>query len=365
MKARWLCGSVVILLALSAGWFVVCARAAEPALTTSEEVIGTILPQDDPDAVGAMDVVVSPDMRRVAYVLGRGEKKKQVTFFGTAVSASFVYPRSLVVVDGRPGEEYERVGRLAFSGDGRRFRYVATRGGVQRVVVDGVPGKEYQDVNIELCFCRDSKCVFYEARRDGKACVVVDGVEGKWHDEIRGARLSPDGRRVAYVARQGTRWFAVIDGAEGEGYDEVDPNLRWSPDSRRVAYTARRGGEQFLVLDGVEGKAYSYVGVPVFSPDSQRIAYQAAWGESRWESWEFQGMAMRSSVWSKNAMVIDGVEGTIYDGTSGLSPVFSADSKRVAYVAERGARSLSWRTGRRARSMRMCGCSHSAPTARA
>jgi hypothetical protein len=60
---------------------------------------------------------------------------------------------------------------------------------------------------------------------------------------------------------------------------------------------AVRGGKWFVVVDGKEGKEYDGIvkGTPVFSPDSKHLAY----------------MARRGGKWF---VVIDGEEGKEYDG---------------------------------------------------
>ena len=73
-------------------------------------------------------------------------------------------------------------------------------------------------------------------------------------------------------------------------------------------------------MDGVEGKEYDGImeGNPVFSPDSKRVAYAAN----------------RGGKW---LVVVDGMAGKEYDGILAGTPVFSPDGKRVAYAAERGS----------------------------
>ena len=49
----------------------------------------------------------------------------------------------------------------------------------------------------------------------------------------------------------------------------------------------QRGGKWLVVVDGVEGKKYDAVvaGSSVFSPDSKRVAYGAERGGKWWSSW--------------------------------------------------------------------------------
>src|SRR5262249_23649109 len=102
----------------------------------------------------------------------------------------------------------------------------------------------------------------------------------------------------------------------------------FSPDSRRLAYVAYRTVSQqvlqypppfhlpvkhFLVIDGSEGEPFDRIvhGSGVFSPDSSRVAYAA----------QRQG---------KFLIVVDGKEGRPFDDY--CNPVFSPDSQHVAYV---------------------------------
>jgi hypothetical protein len=50
-----------------------------------------------------------------------------------------------------------------------------------------------------------------------------------------------------------------------------------SPDCTRVAYVICENGKEFVVVDGKENKQYDRIGemYPIFSPDSKRVAYIA------------------------------------------------------------------------------------------
>ena len=179
---------------------------------------------------------------------------------------------------------------------------------------------------------------------------------------------SPDCRRVAYAVRRGLRWFVATDDKPGEEYDLpmpiglpmpsfADLDLQrqekvlsrldndfgvqqefvtrvfgrpvFSPDSRRLAYVAYRSVSQqifrhlsparvpvkhLLVIDGNEGEPFDRIvlGSVVFSPDSRRVAFAA----------ERQG---------KFLVVVDGTEGPSFDDN--YNPVFSPDSQHVSYIA--------------------------------
>lgn len=70
------------------------------------------------------DIQVSPDQRRVAFKVKKGEKE-------------------VVVIDGKEGQSYDLVrwGPF-FSPDSQRVAFTATRNGLQFIVVDGVEEKD-------------------------------------------------------------------------------------------------------------------------------------------------------------------------------------------------------------------------------
>ena len=126
----FVCGAGVLALFLVVGSRL--ASAADVTLVTREVSLGKI----DPGIVGK-SLIVSPDGKRLAYVVQRGGKW-------------------LVVVMGVAGKEYDGIGRgsLVFSPDSKRVAYGAGRGGKWLVVVDGVEGKEYDG------FLKGSRLVF-------------------------------------------------------------------------------------------------------------------------------------------------------------------------------------------------------------
>ena len=78
----------------------------------------------------------------------------------------------------------------------------------------------------------------------------------------------------------------VLDGVEQAEYDEKVVNLYFSPNGKRLAWLARQDGKQFMVVDGRKEKEYDRIsgynffnmGSPMFSPDSKHLAYSAKKG---------------------------------------------------------------------------------------
>ena len=93
-------------------------------------------------------------------------------------------------------------------------------------------------------------------------------------------------------------------------------SLSVSPDGKRVAYFRKSpdGKRWTLVVDDVEGEPFHGISQnsPLFSPDSRRVAF----------------VAERSA---RKLAVVDGREGNHYDAVGNIT--FSPDSQRVAYMA--------------------------------
>jgi Tol biopolymer transport system component len=262
--------------------------------------------------------IFSADGKHMAY-----------TAYRTWIEPNSTNTKCSVVLDGHEGPEYAWVGRRLFSPDGKRFAYGVWNGKLL-AVVDGVEASKYDGIDeSSIIFSPDSKHVAYVAAEGEKRFVVADGQPGTRYDLLDAASLvySSDSKRLAYVAGKGKRQFVVVDGKEGRDYDaigvaEISGGLHFnrtpifSPDGKQLAYAAWKGERQLVVLDGQEGTECGRIDeLPIFSSDNTHLAYVA-----------------HVSGWAgKTHVVVDGQAGADYDFIDAL--VFSPDSKRVAYRA--------------------------------
>jgi|GEM_PF-2126003 len=163
---------------------------------------------------------------------------------------------------------------------------------------------------------------------------------------------SPDGKHVSFVTTIGGYEYMVVNGKPQRPYRAirayVSVNIMdqllgycFSPDGSRLAYVASQVVDPFgdddwghhgtgwwlnkpqvIVVDGRESATYSYISTPVFSKDSKRIAY----------------IAKRRGGWYA---VVDGREGRRYDDIDGdeswldNSISFSEDSRHYTYKDRR------------------------------
>lgn len=295
------------------------------------------------DLVGIKPMVFSADSRHLAYgakeedswfMVKDGEKSKPFKSVGSPVLSRdgkrLAFPAQVpggwcMVVDGVPGKVFDKLGPPAFSPDGRRFAYAARLNEKERIVVDGVEGKVYESLDVVSglgawlafptmvaefpVFSADGRLA-HHGKLAGKWHIVVEGQDSEAFDKVSDIVFSPDGKRMAFAARK-PRWTVVVDGKDQRVFDET-PYVNFSPDSKRVVMVGEMGGKQTISVDGKELGTYQAIGVPVFSPDSSRIAFAFKTGK-QWTA------------------VIDGAPQKAYLSVD--PPVFSPDQKHFAYVA--------------------------------
>jgi Tol biopolymer transport system component len=324
----------------------------------------------------AIDMVISPDCKRVAYVrdisdmksvkmlvVVDGKESREYNFVekgglvfspdSKRIAYVALIQKNFVVVDGLEGKSYDGIGTPVFSPDSKRiaYRVCTTRQFLPRqpevasssdeafsinpvipiekwaVVVDGKQGKEEYDWIEDPVFSPDSRRLAYVAMnavasRAGDYFVILDGEEGKSYNSIRSLAFSPDSKQVVYIAQRADKWLLVADGKEGKEYDsfggEYGKSIVFSPDGGRIAYVAQRSGKWFVVVDNEEGREYDFVAVTDFSPDGKHIGYIAAVFDSK-----------REAV-VKRLAVVDKTE---YEDS--FVPIFRPDGNLGAYTVVR------------------------------
>jgi dipeptidyl aminopeptidase/acylaminoacyl peptidase len=173
----------------------------------------------------------------------------------------------------------------------------------------------------------DARRIAWTSTAGGRTSVFLDGKKQGEYGAVVDMLFSPDGKRFAFVAlrQDGKKLALFLDGVESKGYDAFHQENRYfGPRGKHVAFSARDGDVFKIVRDGVESKGYrGSTGPPTISPDGKRIAF-VAFPEPKPSG--------------RMCMVVDGKEGPLYDGIDKRSPVFSADGRRIAYMAKKGDR---------------------------
>ena len=158
------------------------------------------------------------------------------------------------------------------------------------------------------------------AKLDGKLVMMVNGVASQAYAEIQHAEsLFPAGdERVVYAAttlgESKTPARVIVNGKEGKAYAQVrGTSILFGPDKKAMAYVAGDGNKNFVVVDGVEGALYEVVDDLRFSSKSV-LAYRAIRGAEHF------------------VMVGDKTWGP-YADVQPKSLVFSPDGKTAAWAA--------------------------------
>lgn len=370
MLARRSClpAAVACGVTLCAGLLVSAQQPVSSPPAATEELIaekGAATPADDKEDT------VSLDGRKVAWrteqnnkwsVMLNGQRQagefdevRWLTFSRDSQHLAFAARSGktwLMVLDGKePAQRFEEVERPVFSRDGTRLAYAAKRDKKWYLIVnDELSPAAYEGVGLPL-FSRDGRRVACAVKRAGKWVMVVDGQEqGLQFDDIEDRMFSPDAQRLAYVGRRGSKWMVVLDGKEGPPFD-IAGGLTFSSDSRRFGHIGTDlhtgwggdSGRSRMVIDGelspeFEGRGigkrfslsgmaseyfsyllYRFVGVtpPLFSPDGSRVVYAARRGKDN------------------EVVIVDGKPGPQVASIIGV-PVFSEDSRHVAYAVSEG-----------------------------
>ena len=126
---------------------------------------------------------------------------------------------------------------------------------------------------------------YYIVGKRGKRYLVVDGEKRRlYYNIIKKILIKAGGEQIIYIARHNGKEFVVINGKEEKPYDEITyDSLTFSPDGNHIVYRAEEGiagegGKAVIVVNGKEKNRYDGVGIPVFSSDSKHIAYGAGVG---------------------------------------------------------------------------------------
>jgi hypothetical protein len=280
------------------------------------------------DAVGAL--VLSADGRHFAYLAKQGE-------------------RQLAVINCQAGPAYSGVGPLVLSHDGLHAAYVAWQSEKYFVVADGRAGPPFNFISaLGLSFSADGVHLVYPAWGDRKEGGNYD--RKRWVVDGRALPqggqtpvFSADGQHMVYVAEGASNatMQMVFDGQPGPEYPAVS-NAQLSPDGRHVVFLVRDRGNYFEVLDGRPGPKYDLITGQILSPDGRRLAYEARTGAPRFE--EHGIYVTNDTEFAQTFIVVDGTPGPKYDGVYQL--IISADSRHVAYEAAKGGHWLAVLDGR-------------------
>ncbi len=292
-------------------------------------------------------VVLSPDGRRLAYVVG-------------------VAGQARLVLDGKEGPAFEGIDRPAFSGDGKHIAYAAKLGDTWRVVVDQVPGPAAATVPAGPLPAKDgSSFVAVEtALGPGTASVVT------YRPDLQRTVLKALTAEQVFLSEDASTAAAVValEGGkkvlsfslaapevvqEGPVFEELSP-VTFDPTGTKLAYAGRLGDRLVLVAGGRSEPlpAPSLVEAPVFNPVTGAVGTVVV-AEKAFLHLAFDPKAPKQPAYDgvvdvtfspdgsrtayavedqgRGFVVVNGAPGPVFDRVVG--PRFSPDGKRLVYRA--------------------------------
>jgi WD40 repeat protein len=197
------------------------------------------------------------------------------------------HPVSFLVVNGKkvPGSDTSERGiidNVVFSPDGKHYAAICgDTSSHHYVITDGKRGQEYVSVT-KLAFTPDSSTVVYESSLNGKNFIVVG--EQEFGGSISGVEapvIAAAGNRVAALMTLNGNPSILMDGKVRSLNGRGAQNLGFTPDGTHYAYFLLDTGMSLhLALDGAVQPASNMGGLGnasdahfVFSPDSKHIAH--------------------------------------------------------------------------------------------
>lgn len=295
-----------------------------------------------------------------AFWSGDGSTVAHVVRIGKAGTATRPFHTvDALVLGGKVLGEFEHVSNPFFAPKGSRWAYRTNTPPNWTMVVDGKAQETATDIG-DAIWSPDGKSVAYRAGSRGKYVMVVDGKKSPEYPSMDDPVWSPDGKTAAYV----------VKGDDGEhiayGDRKTDPFSRcyppvFSSDGTHMAYGARgENGKYMVIVDDKRGPAeFEAIGPIQFSPDGAHVAFAGQWN-FRWTCVIDTGRSspndiMQTPVWSADSkkvayaaqnqgkwvVEVNYRRGEDFDDVL-TAPVFSSDSKKCAYGVRRGS-DLIWR----------------------
>lgn len=225
-----------------------------------------------PQIVGAQasNTIFSADSQASAYVGYGGDQRRTV------------------VINNRPGPQYDGIRWIGFSPEGHNLAYIAM--GKHGELGDTTDMNAYQIQNAEKML--------------SKYTVVINGVPGPPYQFINGnaVMFSPDGTRTAYIGR-------------------VEPEMqKMTPEQKKQGMVMSPRLDYQIVLDGKPGPFHSGIQHMAFSPQGDSFAYITNSKQNK----------TRVHVNGKTDPPVDSIRKV---GNNQMI-VFSPNGKHYAYIAE-------------------------------
>lgn len=160
---------------------------------------------------------------------------KKLVYIGSHKREDYEHDEQVLVVNEGEGNQYDSIGNVTISLDGKRIAYVAYN-------LEVLPENDPSYKVLNLPFGSISK---------SRYSVVIDGQKSLSPEDAVGSIVffSDDSKHVVYRAHNSI----VLDGRVlPKQYDKILTDPVFTPDSKHIGYGARRGNEIWWIVDKVQ-----------------------------------------------------------------------------------------------------------------
>lgn len=284
----------------------------------------------------------------------------------------------ILVVDGIEGMPHDEIGEANFNSDNSLIMFQTTTFSADNssfqedvFITNGKEEKKYTKQAYPLLQFSNAYNEYYVNQY-----LAMHGIENKQYPVEHSSRLfiSPDHKLNVYGATDEKYNPIIIENGNKVAtytpdYGFVPNDLVFSPDSTKYVYTLKRDTNEGnnntmyrIVINGKAGKEYNAVTLPVYSPDNKDVYYL---GDSRAHTFlvknnteikpiagepEFgfntfsispdgSKLAYELIINNKNYLIVNNTKYDLSERqllSDSISPVFSPDSSKIAYITSEG-----------------------------
>lgn len=189
--------------------------------------------------------------------------------------------RARIVVNGREGPLFDKIGPPFMSRDGRVIAYWV-EGKYGYFIRVGNRDEPTYDFVTDPAVSADGSTVAYASEDDNGWTLRVGNRTTPLSKMPSRIFLSPDGRHVGWIDFEvlpegGSKMRVIVNGRPGEAYGIVG-SPSFSPSEPLAVYGAEEGGRTLVVIGTRKVETPDRVGDPVFSPDGRKVGYGARIG---------------------------------------------------------------------------------------
>lgn len=211
-------------------------------------------------------ILVSPNKRRIAYKMRRGNGL-------------------MVVIDGKPGEVYLKIGKLHFSKNSARLYYMARNRGQWELNNNNIGKRKLEEIVSDLVVSNNSLRYAVAYKTPKRIRVQVNFYHGPSFDEVdmNSFKFSSNNEHSAYFARKGNHWYAQINKLTAGPYDQVGHHPTYDAKSKTMAYTAKINGQWRVIQNNQPWDQTQEAANLQFHPKSHQLY---AWIKTAGNQWQ-------------------------------------------------------------------------------